>query len=99
MLAPEAAGFANVTDPLQALTDVMWGVCNTSSSQSTCASRMADYEQQLQRACKAELSDEQPLAVTALHGMYRFLITLLLALSSYLVLTRTSPTPIHLFST
>ena len=85
MLGSHATGFANVTDPLQALDNVLWGVCNTTTDQATCASRMSDYEQQLQRACSAELSQEQPLVITALNGAYQLLPlsdTLLLALST-----------------
>jgi len=83
MLGPEAIGFANVTDPLEALTDVIWGICNTTTAQETCASRMSDYEDQLQRVCSAELSQEEPLAVTALHGAYCFLGAAIPILISY----------------
>jgi hypothetical protein len=74
MLGPQSTGFGNVTDPLEALTDVLWGTCNTTTDEATCASRMSDYETQLQQACRDELSQEGALAVTALNGVYRFLI-------------------------
>ena len=77
MLGADSTGFDKVTDPLQALTDVLWGVCNTTTDQSTCASRMSDYEQQLQRACQAEISQQQPLVVTALNGEYHLLSLLI----------------------
>jgi len=70
MLGPDSTGFGNVTDPLAAVTDVLWGICNTSTDEASCALRMVDYEKQMQTACKNELSQEQPLAVTALHGAY-----------------------------
>ncbi len=78
MLGSHATGFANVTDPIQALNNVIWGVCNTTTDQATCASRMSDYEQQLQRACKADLSQDQPLAITALNGVYHLLPLLII---------------------
>ena len=78
MLGSHATGFANVTDPIQALNDVIWGVCNTTTDQATCASHMSDYEEQLLRACNAELSQEQPLVITALNGAYHLFLLLIL---------------------
>ena len=66
------SGFGNISDPLQALTDVLWGICNTSVDAPTCAGRMSGYESQLHTACKDELAQQVALVVTALNGVYRF---------------------------
>jgi hypothetical protein len=66
MLYADAPVTGNVTDPLETLTNALWGTYNTTTDEATCTSLMHDYEThetQLQQARKQELSQRQALMV------------------------------------